>query len=251
MIAKLQRHDRVALDFNALRRIVENVAILSAHLFGNDRHARGQAINTDGAGAIGHIFAVGVADHAAIRIRYKKLYVGNGNAGHGVLFDDKQRAHLIISEGHGDNVLILTGEIDRFRGVGDDVPVRRGDLLTDVSACLEAGYNDGSIARSAVLADNRAARTGGAAEEADAEPCTLQRLTALAVHLADDDGGKRRIFKGQYLALATGNEAFLRGRLFNGIAMRRFQLRHLVPAVLDFGKDDLAAFIGVISAKII
>ena len=33
--------------------------------------------------------------------------------------------------------------------------------------------------------------------------------------------------------------------------MRRFQLRHLVPAVLDFGKDDLAAFIGVISAKII
>ena len=29
LIAKLQRHDSVALDFNALRRIVENVAILS------------------------------------------------------------------------------------------------------------------------------------------------------------------------------------------------------------------------------
>ena len=33
--------------------------------------------------------------------------------------------------------------------------------------------------------------------------------------------------------------------------MRCFQLRHLVPAVLDFGKDDLAALIGVINAEIV
>ena len=33
--------------------------------------------------------------------------------------------------------------------------------------------------------------------------------------------------------------------------MRCLHLRHLVPAVLDFGKDDLAALIGVINAEIV
>ena len=33
--------------------------------------------------------------------------------------------------------------------------------------------------------------------------------------------------------------------------MRCLQLRHLVPAVLDFGKNDLTAFIGVINAEIV
>ena len=138
MIAELQRHDRVSLDLDALRGIVEDIAILGAHLFYNDRHARSQAINTDGAGAIGHILSVGVADHAAIRIRDEELHIGNGGAGHGILFDDEQRAHLIVAEGHGNDVLILTGEIDRFRGVCDHVPVRRGNLLADISACGEA-----------------------------------------------------------------------------------------------------------------
>ena len=36
------------------------------------------------------------------------------------------------------DILILTGEIDRFRGVGDHVPVRRGDLFADISACGKA-----------------------------------------------------------------------------------------------------------------
>ena len=150
----------------------------------------------DGARAIGHILSVGVADHAAIRVGHKELDIGDGCTGHGVLFDNEQRTHFIVAKGHGNDVLILTGKIDRFRGVGDHIPVRRGDLLADVSARLEAGHNDGSIARSAVLADDRAARTGSAAKVADAEPRALQRLTALTVHLADDDGGKRRVLKG-------------------------------------------------------
>ena len=196
LIAELQRHDRVALDLDALRGIVEDIAILGANLFGNDRHARSQAINANGTGAVGHILTVGRAEHAAIRIRNKKFNVRNGRAGDGVLFDDQQRAHLIIAEGHGDDVLILTGEINGFCCVCDHIPVRSRNFLADVSACFEAGHNDGSIARSVVLADDRAARTGSAAKVADAEPRALQRLTALAVHLADDDGGKRRVLKG-------------------------------------------------------
>ena len=251
MIAKFQRHDRVSFDLDALRRIVEDVAILGARLFCNDRHARCQAVNADGARAIGHILSVDVADHTSVRIGDEELYIGDGCAGHGVLFHNKQRAHPIVTEGHGNDVLILTREIDRFRGVGDHIPVRRGDLLADVSARLEAGHNDGSIARSVVLADDRAARTGSAAKVADAEPRALQRLTALAIHLADDDCGKRHVLKGQDFALTTGDEAFLRGRLLDGVPGRRFQFRYFVPAILDFGENNLAALIGVMNAEIV
>ncbi len=50
-------------------------------------------------------------------------------------FDDQQRAHLIVAEGHGNDILILTGEIDRFRGVGDHIAVRSRNLFADISAC--------------------------------------------------------------------------------------------------------------------
>ena len=138
LIAELQRHDGIALDFDALRGIIQDVPFLGPHLFRDDRHAGGQVINADGSRAIGHILSVGVADHAAIRIGDEELHIGNRSAGHGVLFDNKQRTHLIVAEGHGNDVLILTGEIDRFRGVGDHIPVRRGNLFADISACGEA-----------------------------------------------------------------------------------------------------------------
>ena len=94
-------------------------------------------------------------------------------------------------------------------------------------------------------------RTRGAAKVADSKPCTLQRLTALAVHLADDDCGKGRVLKGQHLALATGDEAFLRGRLLDGIPGRRFQFRYLVPAILDLGENDFSACVRKVSAEVI
>ena len=196
LVAELQRHHGIALDLDALRGIVEDVAILGTHFFCDDRHAGCQAVNTDSTCAVGHVAAIRRTDHTSVRVGHKELHIGNGNAGHGVLFDDEEGTHLIIAEGHGDYILILAGEIDRFRGVGDHIPVRRGDLFADISACLETGHDDGSIARSAVLADNCPTRTGGAAKVADSKPCTFQRLTALAVHLADDDCGKRRVLKG-------------------------------------------------------
>ena len=125
LVTKFQGHHRIVLDFDALRRIIQNVAVFCPHLFCNDRHAGCQTVNTDGACAVGHIFTVGRAEHAAIRIRNKKFNVRNGCAGDGVLFDNEEGTHLIIAEGHGDHVLILAGEIDRFRGVGDHIPVRR------------------------------------------------------------------------------------------------------------------------------
>ena len=251
MIAELQRHHGIALDLNALRGIVQNVAVFCPHLTGDDSHAGSQAVNADGARTVGHILSVGRADHAAIRVGHKELDIGDGCTGHGVLFDNEQRTHFIVAKSHGNDVLILAGEIDRFRGVGDHIPVRRGDLLADVSACLEAGHNNGSIARSAVLTDDRATRTGGAAKVADSKPCTFQRLATFAVHLADDDGRKGRIFKGQHLALATGNEALLRGWLFDGVAVRRFQLRYLVPAILDLRKNDFSACVRKVSAEVV
>ena len=138
LIAELQRHHGIAFDLDALRGIVEDVAILGTHLFCDDRHAGHQAVNADGARAIGHVAAIRRTDHTSVRVGHKELHIGNGSAGHGVLFDNEEGTHLIIAEGHGDHVLILTGEIDRFRGVGDHIPVRRGDLLADISACGEA-----------------------------------------------------------------------------------------------------------------
>ena len=108
-----------------------------------------------------------------------------------------------------------------------------------------------ATSRSARLANHSAACTGGAAEVADSKPCTLQRLTALAVHLADDDCGKGRVLKGQHLALATGDEAFLRGRLLDGVPGRRFQFSYLVPAILDLRKNDFSACVRKVSAEVI
>ena len=251
LVAELQRHHGIALDLDALRGIVEDVAILGTHFFCDDRHAGCQAVNTDSTCAVGHVAAIRRTDHTSVRVGHKELHIGNGNAGHGVLFDDEEGTHLIIAEGHGDHVLILAGEINGFRGVGDHIPIRRGDLLADISACLEAGCNDGAIAGCFVLANHSATRTGGAAKVTDSKPCTFQRLTALTVHLADDDGGKGRIFKGQHLALATGDEAFLRGRLLDGVPGRRLQFRHLVPAILDLRENDFSACIGKIGAEVV
>ena len=173
MIAELQRHDRVALDLDALRGIVEDIAILGAHLFGNDRHARSQAINANGTGAVGHILTIGSTDDTSVRVGHKELDIGDGRAGHGVLFNDEKRPHLIVAESNGDDILILTGKINRLRSVGDDIPIRSRDLLADVSACLEASHDNGAITRGTVLTDDCPARTRSAAKITDTEPCTL------------------------------------------------------------------------------
>ena len=73
-------------DFDALRGIVEDVAILGTHLFCDDRHAGRQAVNADGACAVSHVAAVRRTDHAAIRIGDEELHIGDGCAGHGIPF---------------------------------------------------------------------------------------------------------------------------------------------------------------------
>ena len=69
-------------------------------------------------------------------------------------------------------------------------------LLHDIGAAFQPRPDGGAVLASDLLPDGRAAGAGGAAKVADSKPCTFQRLTALAVHLADDDGGKRRVLKG-------------------------------------------------------
>ena len=138
LIAEFQRHHGIALDLDALRGIVEDVAILGTHLFCDDRHAGSQAVNTDSTCAVGHVAAIRRTDYTSVRVGHKELHIGNGSAGHGVLFYDQEGTHLIVAEGHSDDILILTRKIDRLCSVSNHVPIWGRDLLADISACGEA-----------------------------------------------------------------------------------------------------------------
>ena len=52
-------------------------------------------------------------------------------------------------------------------------------------------------------------------------------------------------------ALTTGDEAFLRGRLLDGIPGRRFQFRYFVPAILDLRENDFSACVRKVSAEVV
>ncbi len=79
-----------------------------------------------------------------------------------------------------DDLLILTGEIDRLRRCVDDVRAITGELLDDISASFTAGDGKGPIFRSAIDADHRAAAAAGvAAQIAYLEPAVGERLSCL------------------------------------------------------------------------
>ena len=101
-----------------------------------------------------------------------------------------------------------------------------------------------------IFPDDGTAPARSAAQVPHPEPGTGQGLPCLAVHFLDDDGTQRRVLKRQHLPPTALDETFLGGRVLDGIAIRCFQLGHLVPAVFHIFQPDDAVFIGVIGTQI-
>ena len=125
-----------------------------------------------------------------------------------------------------------------------------GKLLHNVSTFLQAGNGEAAVGRSLVGADDRAARAGGSSEIFHLKYCTLHRFAGDRIILPHHQRRQRDILKSQHFGSARLDIDLLRG-LLDGVPRGRLLLRYLVPAVPQTGELELAAFVGIESAKVI
>ena len=125
-----------------------------------------------------------------------------------------------------------------------------GKLLDDVSTFFQPRHGKAAIGGSLVSADDRTARPAGAAEVFHLKYGVADCFAGDAVVLPHHQRREGNIFKGQSLGSAGLNVDLLRG-LLDGVPRGRLLLRYLVPAVPQTGELELAAFVGIESAKVI
>ena len=75
LVTELERCDFIGFDFDCLRGVIKDIAILGTRFFDDKRRARCNVGNGESTSAVRHEFAVGVADEIAVRIRNKELYI--------------------------------------------------------------------------------------------------------------------------------------------------------------------------------
>ena len=250
LIAELQRHGLTSLDGCGLRCIVQQIAVPCAGFLYHQRCAGDDVCNRESTCAVRHIFAVGVTHHRSVRSRHHKFHIRKGIMGRAVDLLHQQTALGTVAEIELHHILLLAADVDRLRCGVDDMAAVTGKLLDDISAFFQPRHGEAAIGGSLVGADDRTACAGGAAEVFHLEYGVADCFAGDAIILPHDEGRKRNIFKGQHFTGAGLDVDLLRG-LLDGVPCGRLLLRHLVPAVPQTGELELAAFVGIESAKVI
>ena len=87
-----------------------------------------------------------------------------------------------------DNALLTAvGQVYRFRGIDDGVPVGGIDLFDDIGPTFQPGPDAGAVLPRHLLPDDRAAGTGGSAQEAKLEGASGQGLVGHTIIFLDDN----------------------------------------------------------------
>ena len=163
---------------------------------------------------------------------------------------DEQAALGAVAEIELHHILLLAADIRRLRCGVDHMAAVTGKLLDDVSTFFQPRHGKAAIGGSLVGADDCAASAGGAGQILHLKHSSLHRCARHAVVLPHDEGRERNIFKGQHFT-GAGLDVDLLRSLFDGVPCGRLLLRYLVPAVPQTGELELAAFVGIESAKVI
>ena len=163
---------------------------------------------------------------------------------------DQQTALGGVAEVELHHILLFAADVGGLRGGVDDMVAVAGKLLHDIGAFFQPSDGEAAARRSLIGADDRTARAGGAGEVLHLEHGTLYRFAGDGIVLPYHQRRQRDIFKGQGLAGAGLDIDLLRG-FFDGVSGGRLQLCHLVPAIPQARKLELAVFIGVEGAEVI
>ena len=194
LVAELQGHRLSGLDLDCLGGVVQQVARLGPGFFDDQRGAGLDPVDGEGPRAVRHELAVGVAHHGAVALGHQELHVTQRRAAAGVHLLHQEGTLGTVAEVDLDHLLLLAGEVHGLgRGVNDMIPIA-GQFRNDVSALLQPGHGKAPVGRSAVGADDGAARAGGIPGEVlDLEHRALDGLVGvLAVVLPHADGGQLR-----------------------------------------------------------
>ena len=190
LIFKGKRHGFTRLNLDGLTLGIDQETSGGAHL--GDYHAlsRLQTGDADLPVLIGAVDAVGVADQGPVRVHDLELGVLEGHAGvGGADLPNEQDAVRGVVEGDRDHILLtLVGNIDRFRGIDNGVPVRRVDLLHDIGAGSQPGPDGGPVLARHLRADDRAASAAGPAQIFQLEGAAGKGLMGHAVVFLHHNG---------------------------------------------------------------
>ena len=217
----------------------------------NNAFAGFQAVDEDFTVFIRAVDAVAGADHAAIGVSYLEFRILEGHAGvNRAYLPDQQTALGGVAEVELHHILLIAADVGGLRGGVDDMAAVAGKLLHNVGAFPQSGDGETAIGGGLIGADDGAARAGGAGEVLHLEHSTLYRFSGDGIILPHHQRRQRDIFKGQGLA-GAGLDIDPLGSFFDGVSGGRLQLRHLVPAIPQARKLELAVFIGVEGAKVV
>ena len=182
--------DRPALlNLDGLRLRVNDESVRGLGLRYDHALARLQTLNADFSVGVGPVNPIGITNQSSVRVGDLELGVLEGDAGvDGADLPDEEISVRRIIKGHSNDILhAVVRNVDRFRGIDDGIPISGVDLLHDIGARSEARPDAGAVFPGDLLPDDRAARAGGAAQEAELEGAARQGLAGNRVILLNDD----------------------------------------------------------------